>query len=166
MFTGKGHMPAPTKAMWLNNSNSVIGNVKWHYDVVHNTLPKIEFIALRRLVVDGLVRVLRHRLRLRLVGRVQAPDMTASCTNPFVQMYPKTPLKRVFDTKSDIEIIAGRLQGARRPDERPAVRRHVEVRRERPGRGVPAAHHRRVGPDSRATRSRRLLQKAAEGIPR
>jgi nitrate reductase alpha subunit len=31
--------------MWLNNSNSVIGNVKWHYDVVNNTLPKIELIA-------------------------------------------------------------------------------------------------------------------------
>ena len=33
MFTGPGHMPTPTKAMWLNNSNSVIGNVKWHFDV-------------------------------------------------------------------------------------------------------------------------------------
>ncbi|NJL26049.1 MAG: molybdopterin-dependent oxidoreductase [Calothrix sp. SM1_5_4] len=45
MFTGPGHMPTPTKFMWNNNSNSTIGNVKWHYDVVMNTLPKVEFIA-------------------------------------------------------------------------------------------------------------------------
>src|SRR5690606_34609242 len=45
LFTGDGHIPAPTKAMWLNNSNSVIGNIKWHYDVVNNTLPKLEFIC-------------------------------------------------------------------------------------------------------------------------
>ena len=34
-------------------------------------------------------------------------DMTASCTNPFVQIYPKTPLKRIFDTRSDYEVLAG-----------------------------------------------------------
>jgi nitrate reductase alpha subunit len=32
--------------------------------------------------------------------------MTASCTNPFLQVYPRTPLARIFDTKSDIEVIA------------------------------------------------------------
>ncbi len=33
--------------------------------------------------------------------------MCGSCTNPFVQIYPRTPLDRIFDTKGDIEVIAG-----------------------------------------------------------
>ena len=35
------------------------------------------------------------------------PDMTGSCTNPFLQLFPVTPIERVYDTKSDIEVIAG-----------------------------------------------------------
>ena len=37
----------------------------------------------------------------------KAPDMCGSCTNPFVQIYPRTPLPRIFDTRTDIEVIAG-----------------------------------------------------------
>jgi nitrate reductase alpha subunit len=33
--------------------------------------------------------------------------MTASCTNPFVQIFPTSPIARAFDTAADIEIIAG-----------------------------------------------------------
>ncbi|MGH9603886.1 MAG: molybdopterin-dependent oxidoreductase, partial [Terriglobales bacterium] len=36
MFTGKSHMPTPTKSMWFANANSILGNVKWHYNVVNN----------------------------------------------------------------------------------------------------------------------------------
>jgi nitrate reductase / nitrite oxidoreductase, alpha subunit len=35
------------------------------------------------------------------------PDMTAAVTNPFYQVFPKTPLKRLHDTRSDIEMHAG-----------------------------------------------------------
>ena len=38
-------MPTPTKAIWLTNSNSLIGNVKCHYNVVVNTLPKQECVV-------------------------------------------------------------------------------------------------------------------------
>ena len=44
-LTGKSHMPTPTKACVWSNSNSIIGNAKWHFDVVNNTLPKIEMIV-------------------------------------------------------------------------------------------------------------------------
>jgi nitrate reductase alpha subunit len=107
MFTGKGHMPAPTKAMWLNNSNSVIGNVKWHYDVVVNTLPKIEFIAFSDWWWTASCEYSDIVFACDSWAEFKQPDMTASSTNPFVQVYPKTPLTRVFDTKADIEIIAG-----------------------------------------------------------
>ncbi|MBL8610324.1 MAG: molybdopterin-dependent oxidoreductase [Myxococcales bacterium] len=107
LFTGKGHLPTPTKAMWLNNSNSVIGNVKWHYDVVHNTLPKIELIAYSDWWWTASCEYSDIVFACDSWAEFKHIDMTASCTNPFVQIYPKTPLPRVFDTKSDMEIIAG-----------------------------------------------------------
>ncbi|MCC6644671.1 MAG: molybdopterin-dependent oxidoreductase [Polyangiaceae bacterium] len=106
-FTGHGHMPAPTKAMWLNNSNSVIGNVKWHYDVVNNTLPGIEFIAYSDWWWTGSCEYADVVFAADSWAEFRHIDMTGSCTNPFVQIYPKSTMKRVFDTKSDIEIIAG-----------------------------------------------------------
>lgn len=107
LFTGKGHLPTPTKAMWLNNSNSVIGNVKWHYDVVNNTLPKIEFIAFSDWWWTASCEYSDVVFACDSWAEFKHIDMTASCTNPFVQIYPKTPLARIFDTRSDIEIIAG-----------------------------------------------------------
>jgi nitrate reductase alpha subunit len=107
MFTGAGHMPTPTKAMWLNNSNSVIGNVKWHFDVVNNTLPKIEFIAYSDWWWTGSCEYSDIVFGVDSWAEFKAPDMCGSCTNPFVQVYPRTPLPRIFDTKTDIEVIAG-----------------------------------------------------------
>jgi len=107
MFTGDGHMPTPTKAMWLNNSNSVIGNVKWHYDVVNNTLPKIEFIAFSDWWWTGSCEYADMVFAVDSWAEFKAPDMCGSGTNPFVQMYPRSPIPRIFDTKSDIDVIAG-----------------------------------------------------------
>lgn len=107
LFTGKGHVPTPTKAMWLNNSNSVIGNVKWHFDVVNNTLPKIELIAYSDWWWTASCEYADVVFACDSWAEFKFPDMTASGTNPFLQVYPKTPLNRVFDTKADIEIIAG-----------------------------------------------------------
>ncbi len=119
-FTPKEHMPTPTKAMWLNNSNSVIGNVKWHYDVVNNTLPKIEFISYADWWWTGSCEYSDLVFACDSWAEFKVPDMCGSCTNPFLQVYPRTPLKRVFDTRSDIEIIAkvaeslGRISGEKR----------------------------------------------------
>src|SRR3972149_3601975 len=35
------------------------------------------------------------------------PDMTASVTNPFFQIFPRTPLARLHDTRGDIEVFSG-----------------------------------------------------------
>lgn len=107
LFTGHGHLPTPTKAMWLNNSNSVIGNIKWHYDVVVNTLPKLEFIAYSDWWWTGSCEYSDIVFAVDSWAEFKEPDMCASCTNPFVHIYPRTPLKRVFDTKPDIEVLAG-----------------------------------------------------------
>jgi nitrate reductase alpha subunit len=42
-FTGKTHMPTPTKSLMFCNANSILGNLKGHYEAVVNTLPNIEF---------------------------------------------------------------------------------------------------------------------------
>ncbi len=107
LFTGEGHMPAPTKAMWLNNSNSVIGNVKWHFDVVNNTLPRIEFIAYSDWWWTGSCEYSDLVFGVDSWAEFKHPDMTGSCTNPFLQLFPVTPIQRVYDTRSDIEVLAG-----------------------------------------------------------
>ncbi len=107
MFTGQGHMPAPTKGMWLNNSNSVIGNIKWHFDVVNNTLPKLEFIAYSDWWWTGSCEYSDLVFACDSWAEFKQPDMCGSCSNPFLQVFPRTPLERIFDTKADIEIIAG-----------------------------------------------------------
>jgi nitrate reductase alpha subunit len=78
----QGHMPAPTKAMWLNNSNSVIGNVKWHYDVVVNTLPKIEFIAFADWWWTGSCEYSDIVFACDSWAEFKHPDMTASVHQP------------------------------------------------------------------------------------
>lgn len=106
-FTGEGHTPAPSKAMWLNNSNSVIGNIKWHYDVVNNTLPKMDFIAYADWWWTGSCEYSDIVFAVDSWAEFKTPDMCASCSNPFVQIYPRTPMERVFDTKGDLEVISG-----------------------------------------------------------
>ncbi len=107
LFTGEGHIPTPTKAMWLNNSNSVIGNIKWHFDVVNNTLPKLEFICYSDWWWTGSCEYSDLVFAVDSWAEFKSPDMCGSCTNPFIQIYPRTPLARVFDTQSDIDVIAG-----------------------------------------------------------
>lgn len=106
LITGKTHIPTPTKLLWMNNSNSVIGNTKWHYDVVFNTLPKIEFIAFSDWWWTGFCEYSNLVFACDSWSEIKDPDMTESCINPFVQIYPETPLKRVFNTESDVKIIA------------------------------------------------------------
>lgn len=107
LFTGEGHLPTPTKAMWLNNSNSVIGNIKWHFDVVNNTLPKLECIAYADWWWSGSCEYSDIVFGVDSWAEFKVPDMCASCTNPFLTVFPSTPLPRIFDTQSDIGVIAG-----------------------------------------------------------
>jgi hypothetical protein len=34
LLTGQSHIPTPTKSLWFANANSILGNVKWHYNTV------------------------------------------------------------------------------------------------------------------------------------
>ena len=105
-FTGKGHTPTPTKSVWLSNSNSIIGNAKWHYDLVYNTLPKVEMLVLNDWWWTASCEWADIVFGVDSWAELKHPDMTASVTNPFLTVFPETPLPRMFDTRGDMEVFA------------------------------------------------------------
>lgn len=107
LFTGASHMPCPTKSMFLSNSNSILGNTKWHFDVVRNTLPKVECVAFADWWWTASCEYSDVVYGVDSWAEAKVPDVTASCTNPFLQVFPRTPLPRLFDTRPDVEIVAG-----------------------------------------------------------
>jgi nitrate reductase alpha subunit len=117
MITGAGHMPTPTKLIWFGNSNSLLGNAKWSFDVVKNTLPRQEAVFCNEWWWTSSCEYSDLVFPADSWAEFELPDMTASCTNPFLLAFPATPLKRIHDTRSDYEILAlvaeelGRLTG-------------------------------------------------------
>lgn len=107
LFTGKSHMPTPTKLMWFGNGNSILGNIKWHHDVVMNTLPKVECIMVSDWWWTASCEYADIVFSVDSWAEFKYPDMTAAVTNPFLQMFPRTPMKRLHDTRGDIEVLAG-----------------------------------------------------------
>jgi nitrate reductase alpha subunit len=106
LLTGSTHMPTPTKAMWFANANSILGNVKWHFNTVINALPRIEMIAVQEWWWTGSCEWADVVFGVDSWAELKHPDMTASVTNPFLVVFPRTPVKRIFDTIGDIEVFA------------------------------------------------------------
>jgi len=107
MFTGKTHMPTPTKSLMFCNANSILGNIKGHFDVVINVLPKIEMICVSDWWWTPSCEYADIVFAVDSWGEFQYPDATASVTNPFLQIFPRSPLKRLHDTRGDIEVFEG-----------------------------------------------------------
>lgn len=106
-ITQGAHVPTPTKAIWQVNSNSSLGNQKGHYDVVNNTLPRCELVAYNDWWWTGSCEYSDIVYGVDSWMEFKYPDMTASNTNPFVQVYPRTPARRAFNTVSDNETFLG-----------------------------------------------------------
>jgi len=104
--TGK-HVPTPTKAIWQVNSNSSLGNQKGHYDVVNNTLPRCELVVYNEWWWTASCEYSDIVYGVDSWMEFKYPDMTASNTNPFVQIFPRTPAKRAFNTISDNDTYLG-----------------------------------------------------------
>lgn len=102
-FTGKTHMPTPTKFMWFCNANSILGNAKWHHDVVNNTLPKVDCIVVNDWWWTASCEYADVVFAIDSWGEMPYPDMTASVTNPFLQMFPPTKIPRIHDTRGDMD---------------------------------------------------------------
>ncbi len=107
LFTGKSHIPTPTKFAWFGNSNSILGNLKWHHDFVVNTLPRIDCVAVNEWWWTASCEYADIVFPADSWMEFKFPDMTAAVTNPFYQVFPKTPLGRLHETRSDIEMHSG-----------------------------------------------------------
>ncbi len=106
-LTGRTHMPTPTKAIHVSNSNSLIGNAKGHYDSIVNIFRKVEFIAINEWWWTASCEYADIVFPVDSWAELKYPDMSISVTNPFLYVFPATPLKRIHDTRSDLEVAAG-----------------------------------------------------------
>jgi nitrate reductase / nitrite oxidoreductase, alpha subunit len=106
-ITTGAHVPTPTKGIWQVNSNSSLGNQKGHYDVVNNTLPRCELVVYNEWWWTASCEYSDIVYGVDSWMEFKYPDMTASNTNPFVQPYPRTPIRRAFSTVSDNETYLG-----------------------------------------------------------
>jgi len=107
LLTGKSHVPTPTKCVVVSNGNSLIGNAKWHYDLVVNTLPKTEFIGVADWWWTGSCEYADIVYAVDSWAEMKVPDVTISVTNPFLYTYPPPPVPRIHDSRHDAEVIAG-----------------------------------------------------------
>ncbi len=107
MFTGKTHMPTPTKSVMLANSNSILGNAKWAYNVIMNTLPKIEMFVASDWFWTATCEYADVVLAADPWHERKKPDIYAAVTNPFLQSWPRSPLPRTFNSRDDMESWAG-----------------------------------------------------------
>lgn len=105
-YTGKTHIPTPTKSLWFANANSILGNLKWHYNLVHNVLPKIEMVAVNEWWWSTSCEHADIVFAADSWGERKKPDMCSSVTNPFLTLYPANPFPRIHDTRDDVEIIS------------------------------------------------------------
>ena len=104
MFTGKTHMPTPTKSIQFANSNSLLGNAKGAHDVIINTLPKIEMIVHNDWYWTASCEYADVVFGVDSWPERQLPDVFGSVSNPFLHAWPVTPIPRIFDTRDDMEV--------------------------------------------------------------
>jgi nitrate reductase alpha subunit len=107
LVTGKTHINTPTKSIMVSNSNSLLGNIKGHYEVVYNTLPKVEFAACNEWWWTLSCEYVDVVFPVDSWAEFKGPDLTASCTNPFLYVFPESPMPRLFDTRGDLEVASG-----------------------------------------------------------
>lgn len=106
LFTGRSHLPTPTKFLMFCNANSIFGNLKGHYEMVINHLPKIEMMVVSDWWWTASCEYADIVFPVDSWAELRHPDATASVTNPFLQVFPVSPLPRLHDTRGDIEVYA------------------------------------------------------------
>lgn len=108
VFTGKTHMPTPTKVQWTTNVN-LINNAKWAYGVIFNVLPKVDMVVTQDIEMTATCEYSDFILPANSWMETKQVEVTASCQNPFLQIW-KGGMEPLYDTKDDISIMAGVAQ--------------------------------------------------------
>ncbi len=104
-FTGQTHMPTPTKVIWFNNVN-LINNAKHVYEMLKNVNPRIELIISQDVEMTASCEYADVVLPANTWVEFQDWELTASCSNPFLQIW-KGGIKPLYDTRDDFQIIRG-----------------------------------------------------------
>ncbi|MFQ5947675.1 MAG: molybdopterin-dependent oxidoreductase, partial [Acidimicrobiia bacterium] len=118
VFTGRTHLPTPSKVIWYNNAN-LLNQAKWIYHLVHNVNPKIDLIVDQQIEWTGSAEFADVIVPANSWLEQQTLEMTGSASNPFLQIW-KGDIAPLYDSRDDIAIFAGvaealsRLTGDRR----------------------------------------------------
>jgi nitrate reductase alpha subunit len=105
VFTGKTHMPTPTKVIWYANVN-LFNNAKWAYDSLKNVNPNVDLIIGQDIEMTASIEYSDFALPANSWVEFQTLEITASCSNPFLQIW-KGVVNPIYDTKDDVMILAG-----------------------------------------------------------
>ncbi|MDX1619764.1 MAG: molybdopterin-dependent oxidoreductase [Nitriliruptorales bacterium] len=105
VFTGRTHMPSPTKVIWYNNAN-LLNQAKWAYELVHNVNPKVDMIVDQQIEWTGSAENADVILPANSWLEFETLELGGSCSNPFLQLW-KGGIDPLYDTRDDVSIFAG-----------------------------------------------------------
>ncbi len=105
VFTGRSHMPTPTKLLWYNNAN-LINQAKWAYHLIKHTNPKVDMIVDQQIEWTGSAEFADVILPANSWLEFETLEMGGSCSNPFLQLW-KGGIEPIHDSRDDIAIFAG-----------------------------------------------------------
>jgi len=106
VFTGKSHLPTPTKVIWTTNVN-LINNAKWAYELIKNINPKVDMIVTQDVEMTASCEYSDFVLPANTWMEFQALEVTSSCSNPFLQIWGRDGLKPLYDSRDDLRIMTG-----------------------------------------------------------
>ena len=105
VFTGKTHMPSPSKVRWVTNVN-ILNNAKHHYDMVKNVDPNIEMIVTQDIEMTSDVNHADVAFACNSWMEFTYPEMTGTVSNPWIQIW-KGGIRPLYDTRNDADTFAG-----------------------------------------------------------
>ncbi len=105
VFTGKTHMPTPTKVIWYNNAN-FLNQAKWVYNIIVNVLPKVDMIVDQQIEWTGSAEYADVVVPVNSWVEMQDYECGGACSNPFLQVW-KGGIQPVHDSVDDAEVFAG-----------------------------------------------------------
>ncbi|HUG08229.1 MAG TPA: molybdopterin-dependent oxidoreductase [Acidimicrobiia bacterium] len=105
VFTGRTHMPTPTKVLWYNNAN-LINQAKWAYHLIKHTNPKVDMIVDQQIEWTGSAEFADIVLPANSWLEFETLEMGGSCSNPFLQLW-KGGIRPLYDSRDDVAIFAG-----------------------------------------------------------
>jgi nitrate reductase alpha subunit len=117
-FTGKTHLPTPTKCLWYNNAN-FINQSKWVYNLIVNVLPKMDLIIDQQIEWTGSAEYSDIVVPVNSWVEFEDYECGGSCSNPFLQVW-KGGIRPVHDSIDDAAVFAGvaRAWAAKYDDQR------------------------------------------------